>query len=385
MTNLALFATTIVAAWTFMLVARGGFWRADVRLGDAPAPQRWPDVVGVIPARDEAESIGAVVRAHLSSVYPGVFHLIVVDDASSDGTAQIARAAAADIGAADRLTVLDGASLPAGWTGKLWAQAQGIAAARTWAPTYLLLCDADIAFGPETLSRLVARAEAGRLDLVSLMSRLDARGFWAGLLIPAFILFFQKLYPFAWSNDPARRTAAAAGGVMLLRAETAGACDLPAAIRGALIDDCTLAATVKRASGRIWTGLADEGAATSLRDNRSIGSIWSMVARTAYAQLQHSPVLLAGTLLGMAWLYLAAPALALASPLHGDWRAGALGLLGWALMALAFAPTLKDYRKALWRAPLLPFAGALYATMTFSSAWNHWMKRGGRWKGRTYP
>ncbi len=385
MTPLALLAASTLAAWAFMLLAWGRFWRADVRLDASPPPLRWPDVVGIIPARDEADSIGAVVRAHLSTEYAGAFHLIVVDDASSDGTADHARKAAAEIDAADRLTVLNGAALPAGWTGKLWAQAQGIAAAQARAPSYLLLCDADIAFGTQTLPRLVAKAEGGRLDLVSLMSRLDARGPWAGLLIPAFILFFQKLYPFAWSNDPQRRTAAAAGGVMLLRADVATARDLPAAIRGALIDDCTLASTVKRGPGRTWIGLADAGMATSLRDNRSLASIWSMVARTAYAQLGNSPALLAGALIGMGWLYLAAPVLALTLPLHGDRLAGALGLAAWALMALAFAPTLKDYKKPLWISPLLPLAGALYAAMTFASAWNHWRKRGGQWKGRTYP
>lgn len=385
MTNLTLLAASIVVAWAFLLLVRGGFWHADVRLGRSPAPPRWPAIVGVVPARDEAESIGAVVRAHLLTAYAGAFHLIVVDDASSDGTADLARAAAAEIGAGDRLTVRAGAPLPQGWTGKLWAQAQGIAAAREHTPTYLLLCDADIAFGPDTLPRLVAKAEAERLDLVSLMSRLDARGPWAGLLIPAFILFFQKLYPFDWANDPARGTAAAAGGVMLLRAATADARDLPAAIRGALIDDCTMAAKVKRGPGRIWIGLADDGAATSLRDNRSLASIWSMVARTAYAQLGNSPLLLAGTLLGMVWLYLAAPALAVTVPLHGDRLAGALGLAAWAAQAVAFAPTLRDYRKPAWLAPLLPAAGALYAAMTFASAWNSWHRRGGRWKGRTYP
>jgi hopene-associated glycosyltransferase HpnB len=385
MLTLSLLAGLSLAAWLFMLLFWGGFWRADVRLPPAADPAAWPAVAGVVPARDEADSIGAVVQAHLAARYPGDFHLVVVDDNSADGTAVLARAAGA--AAPERLTVTPGRPLPAGWTGKLWAQQQGVEAARAQLPhaKYLLLCDADIVFGPDTLRRLAAQAEHEEAALVSLMARLDARGFWASLLIPAFILFFQKLYPFAWSNRPERRwLAAAAGGVMLVRAEAAAALDLPASIRGALIDDCSLAARIKRSGRTTWIGLAREGEAVSLRDNRGFASIWSMVARTAYAQLGKNPLLLLGCLAGLALLYLAGPVVLLTWAWHRDALAAGLGLAAWAAMTLAFLPTCLDYRRP-WAAPLLPLAGLLYGLMTFDSARRSWLGRGGAWKGRTYP
>lgn len=382
---IAFLAGLSLAAWLFLLLFWGRFWMADVRLRPRPAPAQWPGVVGVIPARDEADSIAAVVAAHLGGDYPGEFHLIVVDDNSSDATAALARAAAgANPG---RLTVLPGQPLPTGWTGKLWAQQQGVQAALRQAPgaKYLLLCDADIVFGPHTLRALAAQAEAEDAALVSLMARLDARGFWASLLIPAFIFFFQKLYPFGWSNRADRPwAAAAAGGVMLARAEAMSALDLPASIRGALIDDCTLAARIKRSGRRTWIGLAGPGEAVSLRDNRGFASIWSMVARTAYAQLDKNPLLLAGCLIGLALLYLAGPAAALGWFQHRDAAAAGLGFAAWAAMSAAFLPTCLDYRRA-WAAPLLPLAGLLYGLMTFDSARRTWAGKGGAWKGRTYP
>lgn len=381
---LASAAVLSFAAWAFMLAFWGQFWRANQRLRPVPAPALWPEIVGVIPARDEADSIARVVGAHLGTHYPGAFSLIVVDDASRDGTGDLARAAAHN--RAHELSVLEGAPLPPGWTGKLWAQAQGIAAARSAAPgaRYVLLCDADIAFGPDTLQALVAKAEAEGLSLVSLMARLDARGPSASLLIPAFIFFFQKLYPFAWANDARHGCAAAAGGVMLVRADALQDLDLPASIRGALIDDCSLAARIKRSGRRIWIGLAEPGAAVSLRDNRALSSIWSMVARTAYAQLNHSPALLAGALLGMALLYLAGPIAALSGALQGNWAPAWFGGAAWLLMSLAFLPTTIDYRRP-WAAPFLPIAALLYGAMTFDSALRSWRGAGGAWKGRTYP
>ena len=373
-----------LAVWIFMLLFWGQFWRANQRLRPVSPPPAWPEIAGLIPARDEADSIGRVVQAHLASAYRGKFTLIVVDDSSSDGTGDLARAAG--LGQPHSLLVVDGAPLAQGWTGKLWAQAQGLAKAREAAPDarYFLLCDADIAFGPGTLGALVAKAEAEDLALVSLMARLDARGPFASLLIPAFVFFFQKLYPFAWANDPARKCAAAAGGVMLIRAEAVEKLDLPASISGALIDDCSLAAKVKASGRRIWLGLSEPGAAISLRDNRAMGSIWSMVARTAYAQLGHSPVLLAGSLLGLCFLYLTGPILLVSGALHGQIPALWFGASAWALMSLAFFPTALDYRRP-WIAPLLPLAGLIYGAMTFDSARRYWQGQGGAWKGRTYP
>jgi hopene-associated glycosyltransferase HpnB len=370
----------LALAWAGLLI-RIDAWRAP-RLARASGPARAPEVVVIIPARDEAESIGAVVAAHLRARLDRPPLVIVVDDASADGTSALARAAAADAGAAGRLHVVAGAPLPPGWTGKLWAQAQGLEAARARAPAarWLLLCDADIRFGPDTLAGLVALAEARGLALASLMARLDARGLWAGLLIPAFVVFFMKLYPFRRVSLSASRVAAAAGGVMLLRADMAAQLDWPASMKGALIDDCTLAGRVKAAGGKLWLGLARLGEAASLRDNRAPSSVWRMVARTAFTQLRHSPIALAGTLVGMALLYLAPPALAL----FADGWASAGGAAAWALMALAALPVALDYRRP-WAAALLPLAGLAYALMTLDSARRHWAGAGGAWKGRTYP
>lgn len=373
-----------LAAWLWLLTLHGRFWRADIRLPDAPEPAAWPSVVAVIPARDEAQSIAAIVKAHLATDYPGDFRLIIVDDSSSDGTAARAREAA---GGDPRLCVLAGAPLAPGWTGKLWAQQQGIALALAEAPDWLLLCDADIRFGAQTVRRLVAFAERERLSLASLMSRLDSRGGIASLLIPSFIFFFQKLYPFAWVNDARRRTAGAAGGVMLVRAGAVRAHDLPASIRGALIDDCALAARVKHGppAGRLWLGLARQVEAVSLRDNRALASIWTMVRRTAYAQLGYSPLFLVGALLGMVWLYLTGPVALLLWPLTGQGWAALVGAAAWTAMAVALAPTLADYGKPRILGFALPLAGLLYTAMTFDSAWSTWRGRGGRWKNRSYP
>ncbi len=376
-------AALSAAIWAGLLLARGRFWRADQRLPDAPDPGNWPDVVAVIPARDEAESIAEVVAAHAATDYPGRFALVVVDDASSDGTPDLARAAAA--GSGREVHVIAAPDLPAGWTGKLNAVAAGVRAAGEIAPEarWLLLTDADIRHAPGTLRRLVALGEARGLTLVSLMARLDARGLWGGLLIPAFVFFFQKLYPFPLVNDPRSRVFGAAGGCMLVRRAALEAGGGIAAIRDRVIDDCALGGLLKR-QGTVWLGLADREA-VSLRDNRALSSIWSMVARTAYTQLRHSPLLLAGTVLGMALTYLAGPLAVLLAPFHGNWPAALLGALAWSLMALAWAPTLRLYARPLWQGFLLPVAGLLYTGMTISSAIAHWKGRGGRWKGRSYP
>ena len=371
--------------WIFLLVGRGGFWRADQRLPAEPSPPAdWPEVAVLIPARDEAATIGRAVESHVASRYPGALSVIVIDDASSDGTADVARAAAR--GSDRTVHVVQAPALAPGWTGKLWALEAGLRAAGQHAPEarYLLLTDADIVHGPGTLSRLVALAEARGLALASLMARLDARG-WGGLLIPAFVFFFQKLYPFAWVNDPARRMAGAAGGCMLVERVALAAQGGFAPIRGALIDDCALATLLKLGPPRraIWLGLAvDE--VVSLRDNTRLRTVWRMVARTAFTQLDHSAVMLGLTLIGLVLTYLAGPAAVLALPLHGDAVAAAVGAGAWTLSALAFRPTIRLYDQPSWRALGLPVAAALYAGMTLHSALARWRGRGGAWKGRTY-
>lgn len=372
--------------WTVLLTARGRFWRADQRLPtEAETLPEWPDVVALIPARNEAATIGAVLASHLASSYPGRLDLIVIDDGSSDGTGAIAREAAC---AAPRAVhVVAAPLLPAGWTGKLWALESGRGAVTALAPgaRHVLLTDADIVHAPDTLARLVAHAERRGLALVSLMARLDARGAWGALLIPAFVFFFQKLYPFPWVNDPARATAGAAGGCVLMRREALDGIGGFGVIRGAVIDDCTLAARVKAGPPRraIWLGLADREV-VSLRDNRRLGTIWHMVARSAFAQLGHSGLRLALALAGLALAYLAGPLAVLTLPLHGDAVAACLGAVAWALSALAYLPTLRLYGLPGWQAAGLPLAALLYGAMTLDSARAHWRGQGGAWKGRTY-
>jgi len=386
MSTLALIGLGIAAlGWGYLLAFHGGFWRADQRLADVPPPDDWPEVVAVIPARNEAETIADVVASHGASTYPGRFSVIVVDDGSSDGTGEVARAAASVVPRA--VEVIEAPPLAPGWSGKLNALAAGVEAARKLAPgaTYVMLADADIVHRRGTLSRLVAMAEIEALAMVSLMARLDSRGVWGALLIPAFVFFFQKLYPFPSVNLRGHPTAAAAGGCVLIRRDALDGIGGIAAIKGALIDDCTLAARVKRGppARAIWLGLADREV-ISLRDNRALGSIWAMVARTAYTQLRHSPLLLAGSVVGMAVLYLAGPLAALSWPLHGSGLAAGLGALAWAMMAVAYWPTLRLY--GFWApwALSLPVAAGFYMAMTLSSARRHWRGQGGTWKGRTY-
>ena len=367
-----------LAAWVYLLLFRGFFWlmreRDDRDL--PPEPAAWPSVVAVVPARNESDVIAASVGSLVAQDYPGSFRVVLVDDNSEDGTGAVAERAATEAGGADRIAVMTGKPLARGWTGKLWAVSQGVARASQDAPTYLWLTDADIAHDPQTLRRLAARAEAGQLALVSLMARLQT-GTWAEkLLIPAFVYFFDMLYPFALVNDPKNRLAAAAGGCMLVRREALEAAGGIAAIRGEIIDDCALGARLK-AQGPIWLGLTRTS--VSLRPYTSFGEIGRMVSRSAYAQLNYSPWLLAGTVLGMALVYLAAPVVA---ELGDSWWARGLGAATWAAMAISFLPMLRYYgRLALW-APLLPLIGAIYTLFTLQSAIDVWRGKGGMWKGR---
>jgi hopene-associated glycosyltransferase HpnB len=368
-------ASAALAVWIYLIAGRGGFWVGNDRDEGGPEPDSWPSVMTVIPARDEAEGVGETVGSLLRQDYRGPLAVILVDDQSTDGTAEVARGAAAAAGAADRLTVVAGAALPAGWTGKLWAMNQGIERAQAGEPTYLLLTDADIVYAPDALARLVSRAQAERLVLNSLMVKLRCESFAERALIPAFIFFFQMLYPFAWVNRRDRATAAAAGGCMLVRRDALLAAGGIATIRGALIDDCALARRLKT-QGPIRLGLTER--ARSNRAYPSVQDIRRMVARSAYAQLRYSPVLLAATVAGMALTDLAPVGLAL----FGHGLAQALALLAWALMALAFQPTLRRYRLSPLWGPLLPAIALAYMAFTLDSAYQHARGRGGLWKGR---
>lgn len=384
MSALAVLALVSLAGWLFLLFARGGFWRADQRLpADLPAPAEWPDIAAVVPARNEAPYIARSLTSLLKQDYPGRFAVVVVDDGSDDDTAEIARQAAHAAHAEDRLIVAPGAPPAPGWTGKMAAVAHGVARAEALRPTarYLLLTDADIVHAPDALRRLVAQAEAGGRDLVSLMVRLHCQGWAERLLIPPFVFFFQKLFPFPLVNDSRTRVAAAAGGCMLVRRAALARAGGIAAIHGALIDDCALARRLKP-GGPIWLGLATES--RSIRPYGGLAGIWRMVARTAYTQLDHAPWMLIASVFGMALLYLTPPGAAIAGLALGDRPAAIAGGLAWLAMTWAYAPTLRLYGRPVFAGALLPVAGLLYALMTVDSARRHRRGRGGAWKGRSF-
>ncbi len=365
--------------WTYLVFARGFFWQMrerDDRGRLAGIAHGWPSVVVVVPARDEADVIAHAVASLLAQDYPGSYRIVLVDDQSTDGTAEEAGRAARMNEGSGRFELLRGQARPVGWAGKVWAMHQGLArASETGAPDYLLFTDADIAHAPDNLRCLVRRAEHGRLVLVSLMAKLHCDSFAERLLVPAFVFYFAMLFPFAWANDRTRATVAAAGGCMLVRRDALMAAGGLEPIAGAIIDDCALARILKQ-QGPTWLGLTNR--ATSLRSYPAFADIARMVARSAYAQLRYSPALLCGTVLGMLIVYAAPPLLAL----FAQGTARVEGALAWLLMAAAYQPILKFYRLTpVWGAAM-PAIGAIYAGFTVDSAIQHWRGRGGMWKGR---
>ncbi len=384
---LTVIATVPVAAWVFLLFARGRFHTTRLRSDAPPGDHVGAAVVAVIPARNEVDVIARCLTSVLTQDYPDL-DVVLVDDQSDDCTAEAARDAAEACGQAHRLTVVRAAPRPDGWAGKVWAMAQGLDEADRRFPgaAYVWLTDADVAHDQVNLRRLVDTATTHDLDLMSQMVMLATKGFWERLLVPAFVLFFAKLFPFAWVNDPANRTAAAAGGCVLVRRAALRRAGDFESMKDALIDDCTLAARIKSEGhengGRLRLTLTTK--AHSARPYGGLRGVWRMVARSAYTQLNHSPLLLLGTIVGMLLLYAAPPVLLLTTPWHGAATAGALGALGWLLIAAAAWPMFRLYRVAQL-APLLPLAGLLYTLMTLDSAAQHWRGRGGAWKGRTAP
>ncbi|MDX3618659.1 glycosyltransferase [Streptomyces europaeiscabiei] len=381
MSAIAWIAAGSLAAWLWLLLGQGFFWRTDVRLPPRRDPDEWPYVCVVVPARDEAAVLPESLPSLLAQDYPGRAEVFLVDDGSSDGTGDLARELSRRFGGLP-LTVSSPGEPPAGWTGKLWAVRHGMELAHARGPEFLLLTDADIAHRPDSLRALAASARTGGFDLVSQMARLRTESVWERLVVPAFVYFFAQLYPFRRIGVRGSRTAAAAGGCVLLSAEAAERARIPEAIRQAVIDDVALARAVKRSGGHIWLGLAER--VDSVRPYPRLHDLWRMVSRSAYAQLLHSPLLLTGTVLGLAQVYLVPPVALLAGTATGDPATALLGGLAWLLMAATYVPMLRYYGRPLWLAPLLPFTAFLYLLMTVDSAVQHYRGRGAAWKGRTY-
>jgi hopene-associated glycosyltransferase HpnB len=373
------------AAWLYLLVAHGEFWRTTQRLPPNPANPAnpaspgmtgWPAVVAVIPARNEAEMLPLTLPTLLDQDYPGTFRVIVVDDCSDDGTGEIA----ARLGG-NNIRVVPGKPRPDGWAGKVWAMAQGLDEARETEPEYLLFTDADIAWGSGMLTRLVTAAKNDDRDLVSQMALLRTKTAWERAIVPAFVYFFAQLYPFKKVNTPRSRTAAAAGGCMLIRAGALPAQGLEP-IKGALIDDVAMGQLIKARRHRSWLGLSTGKGVTSVRPYDTLASLWQMVARSAYTQLRYNPLLLAGTVVGLLFLYALPPAGAIAGLATGNVLAVTAGLAGWAIMSVTYLPMLALYQVSRLRAPTLPLVALVYAAMTVDSARRYYAGRGGEWKGR---
>lgn len=380
MSAVGIIAALGLIAWLYLVLLHGGFWLTREREEAYRSPEGreafdWPSVVAIVPARNEADVLPWSLASLAAQNYPGEFSIVLVDDQSTDGTADVARRLAERAGR--KITIISGAPLPSGWTGKVWAMHQGIVAASEGkgAPRYFLLTDADIGYEPDVLMSLAQRALVENRVLTSVMAKLNCKSFAEKALVPAFVFFFKMLYPFAWANRAIARTAAAAGGCMLverLALERAGGIG---AIRGALIDDCTLAKIMK-AQGAIWLGMSER--VLSLRPYPKVEDIRRMVARSAYAQLHYSPLLLLGTIIGMSVLYLAPPLLILTA----SYPAWFFSTAAYLLMALSFQPTLRFYhRSPLWGFAL-PLIAAAYLIFALDSAYQHSAGRGGLWKGR---
>jgi len=381
MTVHIILAGASAVAWLFLMLGRGGFWRCDQRLNGTPLHiPGWPAVAVIIPARNERPTIGEAVRSALNQDYPGSLCVIVVDDHSDDGTPVEARGAAKG---SSRLRVVSAAPLPDGWTGKLWAQETGLAEVASKHPetAFVLFTDADIVHPPDLLRRLVAKAVGEGRGLVSLMVRLSCVTPIERLLVPAFILFFQKLYPFPWVNERTRGVAAAAGGCLLVDRTLLEATGGVATIRSNLIDDCALARQLK-ARAPIWLGLSETS--RSLRRYEDLGAFWRMVARTAFTQLDHSWGLLTVTVIAMALLYIVPPLTVAIGMATGNISLTVLGAVAIVLMLIAYGPTLRLYNLPRLWGVTLPLAAALYTLMTIDSARLWWLGRGGAWKGRTF-
>jgi len=372
-----------LVAWLYLWLFRGGFWRADQRLEAIELGANAPGVMVIIPARDEADVITESLTSLLKQDYPGPLSIFLVDDNSSDDTAAIGKIAAEKVDMSNSLTLISGASLPPGWVGKMWAVQQGldVAMSKDQSSEYIFFTDADIHHSESNLRQLVAKANSDQLDMVSLMVKLKCVSFWDWLLIPAFVFFFQKLFPFSIVNKPDSRLAAAAGGCMLIRRTALDKIGGVVSLKSAIIDDCALARALKN-SGPIWLGLSED--TESIRAYNQLGTIWQMVTRSAFEQLSNSFIMLCITVIGMMLIYLAPPAMMQLSLLWDATIPMLMAGAAWALMAFLSTPTFRLYGLSPVYGLLLPIAGLLYLLMTIDSARRYWLRKGGYWKGRTY-
>lgn len=386
MGGVALFlAGASALAWLILACFRNGFWRCDQKLpAHTDPPDRWPSVVALVPARNEENTIAECLKSLAAQSYEGTFSVVIINDNSTDRTSSVARQAARASGVKPQVWIIDAPPLEPGWAGKLWALQHGIDALPTGAeaPDYLWLSDADVVHPTDALSRLVAKAERDGLAMASLMVRLACESFWERLLVPAFIFFFQMLYPFRAINNPESKVAGAAGGcVILKRTALRGAGGLTA-LKDRLIDDCALAQIIKHDGNRIWLGLAENSA--SLRRYLELSEFWHMVSRSAFVQLRFSNALLALSILGMLIAFIAAPVVALTYPLHGSLAAALIACASWLAMTLCLVPCLRYHKLNVAYGLLFPVAAALYLGMTVHSALRHWSGAGSDWKSRSY-
>lgn len=366
-----------LAISVYILLGRGFFWRVrDSELLEAASSNARANVVAIVPARNEAAVIGRAVQSLLRQQIEPKLHVIVVDDASEDETNAEAFKTAREIGKSQGLTVLKGSPLASGWTGKLWALSQGVEHALTLHPDYLLFTDADIVHGHGSVEALVSVAQSNGCDLASLMVKLACESFAERALIPAFVFFFLQLYPPAWTSSRQRKTAGAAGGCILIRPQALARIGGLAAIRHAVIDDCTLAKAVKRTGGHIWMGVTAR--TYSIRSYGAFSEIGQMISRTAFSQLHHSALLLLGTVIAMAVTYVL-PVVALCT---GKPLLMAIGGAAWMLMAASYVPAVRFYKQSLLSSFALPAIAVFYTGATITSAIRYWTGKGGKWKGR---
>jgi len=365
-----------LAIWVYLLVARGYFWRVSEDSFGPKHLEDWPRVVAIVPARNEARTISEAVSSLAKQDYPGEFSIIVIDDHSEDGTAALAQQAANEFGASQRVKIHVASPLAPGWTGKLWALNEGIQLAANYSAEFFWFTDADIEHAPDTLRRLVSRAEKESLDLVSLMVLLQAKTLPERLLIPPFLYFFLMLYPPRWIADPNASTAGAAGGCILLRRNVLAPIGGIASIRAEVIDDCALARAVKRRGGKIWMGLTR--ASVSLRSYGTFAEIRDLIARTAFTQLHYSFLLLIVTLIGLCATYLLAW-IAFFTLEDPGWLLASTAI---SIMTATYGATVRFYGLPWLWALTLPFAAVFYGYATFLSALRYWLGRGGQWKGR---